>query len=557
MTPRNVFRFAVAVCLAGAVSAQTRLFEKVGPTPKSSFGAAVAGVGDVDADGFVDFAVGAPRDDTLGADAGMVRVYSGYHGGVLFTLLGANAYDNFGLAIAAAGDVDGDGRADFAIAAPEEHTDAFEDAGVVRIFAGADGDVLGTLTGGASHDNFGAALAALGDANGDGNFELLVGVPGDDATANGAGRASVYDPSTLALGRSFFGAESGDHFGGAVAFAGDVNKDGAADVLVGAPQADPNGSNSGVAVAYSTADGDELHVFFGDAPDEKTGASLAGLGDLDGDGFGDVAVGAPFAKNGGTARFGRVRIYSGKDGNAVHTWYGDSKDDRFGWSVAGLGDVDGDGVGDVAVGAPHDDDEGSKAGSVRLFSGADGDALATIHGGSAGAEFGSAVAAVGDLTGDLAQELAAGAHAASGSTGFARVYSAVEQAGAGVVTVGEGCGALAPTLDAEGPPTLGAKFSFLLAGGKPTATAAFAYSNGAAGDPIQLAGDCKLYLTPGALYEMGAAFVPGSGNLKRSLVIPSLPSLAGMTFTAQVLVMPTDGAGGYDLTNAVELTLGY
>ena len=322
------------------LSAQTRFFQRAGDAKSTDFGAAVAGVGDVDADGFVDFAVGAPGDDGAGFDSGMVRVFSGYDGSELLTLRGGAPADHFGFALAAVGDYDLDGYADLAVGSPEAHDGPLDDCGVVQVLDGTNGFELRRLVGAASHDNLGWSLGSVGDLTGDGFSELAVGVPGDDRAGNAAGRVSVHDLRAGSVAYSWLGGAPQDRFGTAVAGAGDVDRDGVFDVVVGVEHDDPNGSDSGAAYVLSGSSGEEVFVWFGDASGEKTGAAVAGLGDVNGDGYGEVAVGAPFAKNGGTARYGRVRVHSGKDGNAIHTWFGDSASDRFGWAVSGLGDIE-------------------------------------------------------------------------------------------------------------------------------------------------------------------------------------------------------------------------
>ena len=133
-----------------------------------------------------------------------------------------------------------------------------------------------------------------------------------------------------------------------------------------------------------------LFTFHGDSVGDQFGFSVSGAGDVNGDGFGDLIVGAP-----GDTDSGRVRVFSGVDGSVLYNFVGDSVGDDFGYSVSGAGsgtdlflfnrergpgDINGDGIDDLLVGAPRDDKNGEDTGSVRGFSGSDVSVLYTING---------------------------------------------------------------------------------------------------------------------------------------------------------------------------------
>src|SRR5688572_28642557 len=111
-------RLAAAACLAAVPAAQERFFAPEGLAPGSRFGSVVGSAGDLDADGFPDFAVGAPEDDSSAGDAGLVRVFSGFDGALLFARSGTAFGERFGAALAPAGDTDADGHADLGVGAP-------------------------------------------------------------------------------------------------------------------------------------------------------------------------------------------------------------------------------------------------------------------------------------------------------------------------------------------------------------------------------------------------------------------------------------------------------
>ena len=167
---------------------------------------------------------------------------------------------------------------------------------------------------------------------------------------------------------TFYGDSAGDEFGWSLSGAGDVNGDGVPDFIVGVRLDDNNGKNSGSARVFSGFDGSVLFTFNGDSADDRFGTSVSGAGDVDGDGFADLIVGAFRDDNNGTDS-GSARVLSGFDGSVLHTFDGDSAGDIFGFSVSGAGDVDGDGFDDLIVGAPFDDNNGTDSGSARVIAG--------------------------------------------------------------------------------------------------------------------------------------------------------------------------------------------
>ncbi|MHC4922419.1 MAG: hypothetical protein ACYTKC_22915, partial [Planctomycetota bacterium] len=145
-----------------------------------------------------------------------------------------------------------------------------------------------------------------------------------------------------------------DRFGISVSGAGDVNGDGHADLIVGANGDDNNGSSSGSARVLSGKDGKILHTFNGDSAGDQFGVSVSGAGDVNRDGYADVIVGAYRDGNNDT-NSGSARVLSGKDGKILYTYDGDFYGDYFGWSVSGAGDVDRDGHADLIVGSGYAD----------------------------------------------------------------------------------------------------------------------------------------------------------------------------------------------------------
>ncbi|MEM7167354.1 MAG: hypothetical protein AAF581_17970 [Planctomycetota bacterium] len=301
-------------------------------------------------------------------------------------------------------------------------------------------------------DRFGRALAQLGDLNGDGIGELVVGVPGDDDGGTDAG--AVYVLYMNALGEvvahvklgpgqgGFSGVlASGDRFGESLAVVGDVNLDGVPDLAVGAPGTDDGGSDHGaVWILYLSSAGTVVGQskisstagsFVGPlASFDFFGSSVAALGDVDGNTVPDLAVGARGSDLGGMDRGVVWTLLLGPAGGVlVEQQLGSASggflgtlnnEDAFGSAVAMLGDLDGNGTRELAVGARLSDDGATDAGAVWIVSlSATGTAVAqqkisATQGNFSGAlttsdAFGSSLAAAGDLNGDTIPDLIVGA----------------------------------------------------------------------------------------------------------------------------------------------------
>jgi hypothetical protein len=220
------------------------------------------------------------------------------------------------------------------------------------------------MVGDEAGDDLGHAVAAAGDVNGDGVPDITAGAH-DSADP---GTVRVYSGADGSVLLEFSGASNSDFFGRAVAGAGDLDGDGHDDVLVGVPQDDTAGSNAGRAWAYSGADGSVLHVWSGDSPDDGFGSGVSGAGDFDGDGCLDVMVGAPGGDDAGMGT-GRVTIFSGADGSVLATIDGNSPGPRLGVSLDRGGDMDGDGRPEIIIGVPYDDAGALDAGLVKVMTG--------------------------------------------------------------------------------------------------------------------------------------------------------------------------------------------
>jgi hypothetical protein len=221
-----------------------------GVTARDEFGYSVASAGDVNGDGYADLVVGAPGADPGGRMyAGTASVFLGSASGVAArparVLEGADERDWFGFSVASAGDVNGDGYADLIVGAPGPVPYDVR-AGTASVFLGSASGVAATparvLEGADAEGAFGLSVASAGDVNGDGYADLVVGAPGDTSWFWGvhdrAGSVSVFLGGAYGISampaRVLAGAAVGDRFGWSVASARDGNGDGYVDLIVGA-----------------------------------------------------------------------------------------------------------------------------------------------------------------------------------------------------------------------------------------------------------------------------------------------------------------------------------
>ncbi|MCB1614690.1 MAG: FG-GAP repeat protein, partial [Pseudomonadales bacterium] len=402
----------------------TPLYSLYGDSAGDEFGRSVSGGGDVDRDGYADLIVGAYKDGNNGAYSGSVRVFSGENGAELYAFYGDSGGDRFGWAVSSVGDVNGDGY-DELIAGAQYDDNTGINTGSARVLSGFDGSVIYTFDGDAGSRYFGNSVGDAGDVNGDGYVDLIVGNYDVSTLGNYQGGARVFSGKDGSVLYDLYGDSAGDYFGWSVNGAGDVNGDGYDDLIVGAYQDDNNGTDSGSARVFSGKDGLILYTFNGDSASDRFGLSVDGAGDVNGDGYADLIVGAYQDDNNGTSS-GSAHLFSGFDGAVLYTFNGDSFDDHFGYSVSGAGDVNGDGYADLVVGATWDDNNGRDSGSARVLSGKDGLLLAVFNGDVYGDNLGFSVSGAGDVNGDGYAEIIVGApfHDANGSSsGLARVFS--------------------------------------------------------------------------------------------------------------------------------------
>jgi hypothetical protein len=390
-------------------------------------GRSVSGAGDVNGDGLSDIVIGAPEaEESDGvcyvvfgkASSSAVELADIDAGSGGFSVRGAGALAKMGTSVSGAGDVNGDGLSDVVIGVPTTgvgvnyvifgKSDDTNPVDVAEVEDGTGGFVIIGIT---PDDGLGSAASAAGDVNGDGLSDLVIGAPQASVDEDQTGVSYVVfgkaNGNAVALiavdggdgGFAIHGVADGDNAGESVSSAGDLDGDGLSDVLIGAPGV---GSVAGAAyVVFGKANGTVVKlsdVALGDGglvingahDGYNAGKAVSHAGDVDGDGLADLLLGAPYADVNGALSgvgylvFGReagpvdvADVRGGTGGFVVNGRGGDN----LGRAVGAAGDVNGDGIGDMIVGAFSASDNGNDSGTSYVIFGADFNAAVTVQGG--------------------------------------------------------------------------------------------------------------------------------------------------------------------------------
>ncbi|ALQ50861.1 VCBS repeat-containing protein [Nitrosomonas ureae] len=398
----------------------TNGFRLDGEAASDGSGCSVSSAGDVNGDGFDDLIVGSSYADPNGSLSGSSYVVFGKASGFdaamnLFSLDGSNGfrldgnavYDRSGLSVSGAGDVNGDGFGDVIVGAYGADPSGNDSGSSYVIFGRAsgfdaamnlsslDGSNGFRLDGETEHDESGRSVSSAGDVNGDGFDDVIITARyafphgyGSGSSYVVFGRASGFD---AAMNLSGLDGSNGFRLDGVsvydipVSGAGDVNGDGFDDVIIGAPDADPNGSYSGFSyVVFGKAsgfdatmdlsglDGSNGFRLDGETEHDESGRSVSSAGDVNGDGFDDVIVDArdsSYVVFGRASGFDAVMNLSGLDGSDGFRIDRVTIDNFSPGSVSGAGDVNGDGFDDLIVGSPGANVNGANSGSSYVIFG--------------------------------------------------------------------------------------------------------------------------------------------------------------------------------------------
>ncbi len=371
-------------------------------------GASIAGAGDVNGDGYDDILIGAVYDEDGGSRAGQTYLILGKVSGWSMgtdlsdsdaSFWGEDQQDYSGISIAGAGDVNGDGYDDILIGAFGDENSGGDYTGqTYLIFGKSSGWAMDTslsdsdasFLGEDGGDCSGCSVTGAGDVNGDGYDDILIGAYEDESGGLASGQTYLIfgkgsgwamDTNLSDSDASFWGKGIGSVSGWSVASGGDVNGDEYDDILIGAPGFGQSKGKTYLILGKASGWFMDMDVstsdisFLGEDQWDSSGGSVAGAGDVNGDGYDDILIGAYRNRN-NNYRAGQSYLILGKPSGWVMdtdlsasdaSFWGEDAYDWSGYSVAGGGDVNGDGYDDILIGANKNDEGGSDAGQTYLI----------------------------------------------------------------------------------------------------------------------------------------------------------------------------------------------
>jgi hypothetical protein len=360
-----------------------------GEAAGDQFGWIARNIGDVDGDGIPDIVTSAPTHD---GHAGRIYVYSVGSGKLLWSADGKPG-DELGSGVEGIGDADGDGVPDVAASGPSG-------SGVAYIYSGRDGHILQSFESARNDELFGNHISGIGDIDGDGHADLIIGAPGKQGESKNTGHAYIYSGKDGRLLFTLSGERLGDSFGSAVA---GYSKGKEHYLVVGAPLAGPD--HHGRVYAYDNPAGPPKFVIDADDSGNALGAMFISiLANTNGAATHDIFV-SDWTNTARGPSTGRIYVHSGTTGEHLLTLTGESAGDGFGTSKSTAGDVDGDGHEDLIVGAWQYGHVALSAGRAYLYSGKDGHLIKTFTCRIPGDTFGFDAVGLGDVDGDGTADL--------------------------------------------------------------------------------------------------------------------------------------------------------
>ncbi|MCZ7584795.1 MAG: integrin alpha [Deltaproteobacteria bacterium] len=409
------------------------------------FGHSVSGAGDVNADGYGDVIVGAYYYDNGQNNEGAAFVFLGSNAGLqtspVWSVESNQEHAWFGQSVSGAGDVNADGYDDVIVGA-HGYDNGENNEGRAYVFlgdaSGVQSSPVWTAEGDVALAYFGYSVSGAGDVDADGYDDIIVGARRYTNGQTDEGRAYVFLGEAAGVQSSPDWTAEGDQtsafFGVSVSGAGDVDNDGYDDVIVGAHRYTNGQNDEGRAYVFlgsnTGVQGSPGWMAESDQESAEFGWSVSGAGDVNGDGYDDVIVGARYYNNGQSLE-GRAYVFLGAAGGVqsvpIWTAESDSAEAQFGWSVAGAGDVNNDGYDDVISGGPGYSSGQMYEGVAMAFlgeaSGVQASPVWSVESDLGYASFGVSVSGAGDVNGDGADDVIVGAEILSnGQTNEGRAY---------------------------------------------------------------------------------------------------------------------------------------
>ncbi len=548
MEPRRRIPILLVTALLIAPAGAQSLIQQFVGAPGDQLGATVGALGDLDHDGWNEVIVGSPH-------VGKAVVYNGRTWAVMHTVTGP-ASDRFAAVVGSAGDFDGNGTSDFFVSSPDYSSPLGQPfVGRVQIWSGSTGVPLATIQFGVSNSHFGTSVLSIGDVDGDGRSEIVVGAAN---YFNNRGTLRAYRGGTATQYWGFDNATNDQFLGTSLASLGDVDGDGRTDFVVGASGTLTFPSAPGFFRVYSSATLTELGTEYAASLQTGFGSFVAGIGDLDGDGRSEILAGsAPL--NGTLLPEARIYRFAGFD--LLHVLPG-----RIGGAGA-VGDLDGDARSEFIVASPT----ANGSGSLGLYSGASFLPLRSWQG-TAAESLGAAAAVIHGVSGPAPLAIVGAPFSSAGGTasGAARIINLGTYPGSGrdfVLGTAVNQPGATPVTSARDVFDLGDTDALTLRFFSPAGTAAQdplyiavmpfatgAYPGPTAGFPsiaLNLAPQNPVVLLSGtAGTPLGATTLSTSGF---TLSAQGWCDLGDTSYLVQAAVTDPSLPGGFATTNAVEL----